>query len=61
MLNTLPEGRCVVGDDNELSLALSQCLQRLFVAEHILATLDDQTQARVDALYRLLLQVQTAG
>ena len=61
LLNTLPEGRCVVGDDDELSLALPQCLERLFVAEHILAGLNDQTEARVDALYGLLLQGQTTG
>jgi len=52
----LPEGWGVVSDDDQLSLALSQCLQGLFVAKHKLATLHHQSQARVDVLDVLLLQ-----
>jgi len=51
---TLPQGRRVVGDDDELGLALAQRLERLAVAEHVLATLHHQRQPSVDALDRLL-------
>ncbi len=51
----LPERRCVVGDDDELGLALPEGLERLLVAQHVLAGLHDEGQARVDGLGRLLL------
>ena len=50
----LLERGAVVGNDDEPSLALTKCLQRLLVAELSLAGLHDQGQARVDALGRLL-------
>ena len=51
-----PQRWSVVGDDDELRLALAQSLERLSVAEHVLTALHDQRQPRVDALYRLFLQ-----
>ena len=50
-----PEGRSVVGHEDELGLAVTQGLEGLLVAEHVLATLHDKSQARVDALDSLLL------
>lgn len=40
----------IVGDNDELSLALAQCLQSLLVAQAVFARFHDQSQASVDAL-----------
>lgn len=40
----------VVGDDDQLSLALTKGLQGLFVAQAILSRFHDQSQAGVDGL-----------
>merc|ERR550534_2954589 len=50
----LPEGRSVVGDDDELGLAQSEAVEGLFVAQQALSGLHDEGQARVDALVALL-------
>jgi hypothetical protein len=50
----LPEGRGVVGDDDELRLSHAQTLERLLVAEDVLARLHHEGQPRVDRLYGLL-------
>ena len=54
---SLPEGWGVVGDDNELGFALTQCLQGLLVAQEVLARLHHQSQPGIDVLRRLFLQV----
>ena len=50
-----PEGWGVVGNDDQLCLAVAQGLQSLLVAKHIFPTLHHQGKARVDALNGLLL------
>ena len=46
----LPDGGAVVGEDDELGLARSEGPEGGFVAEGVLATLDDQTQFAVDVV-----------
>lgn len=45
----------IVGDDDQLGLALAQGLQGLLVSEAVLAGLHDQRQAGVDAIQSLFL------
>jgi hypothetical protein len=47
--------RGVVGEEDELGLALTQRLQGLSVAQDVLARLDDQLESVVDALGVLFL------
>lgn len=54
----LPEAGRVVGDDDELRLAGPEGLQRLLVAEAVLARLGDHLQAGIDVLRGLLLKRQ---
>ena len=58
VLITVPEGWCVVGNDDKLSLSSTQCLQSLLVTQHIFTTLHHEGQTRVDALKGLFLQSQ---
>lgn len=51
-----PQGRTVVGEDDQLRFALSDHLQSLLVAQHVLATFHNQLEPRVDRLQRLFLQ-----
>ena len=51
----LPQLRRVVGQDDQLGLALSQSLECLSVAQDVLAGLDDQLESAVDALHGLFL------
>jgi hypothetical protein len=46
----LPQLRSVVGEKDELGLALTQRLQGLSVAQDVLAGLDDQLESVVDTL-----------
>ena len=50
----LPQGWCIVGDDDELSLALPKALEGLLVSEHVLARLHDKGETGVDGLDGLL-------
>ena len=50
----LPEGRSVVGNNDELGLAQSEAVEGLFVAQQALSGLHDEGQTRVDALVALL-------
>ena len=52
---SLPQGRGVAGDDDELGLALAEGLQGLLVAQDVLAGLHHQGEPGVDGLGRLLL------
>ena len=49
----LAQGRAIVGNQDQLRLALSQCLQGRLVAQAVLATLHDQLQPRIDRVRRL--------
>lgn len=53
----IPERRGVVGNDHQLSLASSQGLQCLLVAQDILARFHDQCQAGIDVVCGLFLQL----
>jgi hypothetical protein len=46
----LSDGGAVVGEDDELGLAVSQRAQGGLVAEHVLATLDDEGELAVNVL-----------
>ena len=52
---TLPQLWGVVGQDDQLGLALSQSLQSLSVAQDVFTRLDDQLESVVDALHGLFL------
>lgn len=51
----LPEMGSVVGNDDQLGLALAEGLQGLLVAQAVLAGLHDQSQTSIDALQSLFL------
>jgi len=51
----LSERRSVGGDQNELGLPRSQCLNCRLEAERVLVRLHNQRKSRVDILCRLLL------
>lgn len=55
----LPESRAVVGQDDQLSFALSDHLLGLLVAQHVLATLHHQLESGVDGLHRLFLHSES--
>ena len=48
-----PQSWTVVGKDNQLGFALSDHLQSLFVAQHVLPTVHNKLEPRVDRLQRL--------
>merc|ERR1712045_158626 len=50
----LPEGRSVVGNNDELGLAQPEAVEGLLVAQEALARLHDKGETRVDALIALL-------
>merc|ERR1719296_137887 len=50
----LPEGRAVVGDDDQLGLSLAEGLQSRLVPEGVLSGLDDQTELGPDGVALLL-------
>ena len=50
----LPEGRSVVGNNDELGLAQPEAVEGLLVAQEALAGLHDKGETRVDALIALL-------
>lgn len=47
---SLPDGGAVVGEDDELGLTVSQRAEGRLVAEHVLATLDDERELAVNVL-----------
>lgn len=49
----LAQGRAVVGDQDQLGLALPQSLQSCLVTQAVLATLHDQLQSRIDGVLGL--------
>ena len=52
------QSRAVVGDDNQLSLGLSEILESAAVAQIDLSALHDKGETRVDAFLSLLLLVR---
>lgn len=52
-----PQRRSVVCNDDQLGLALTQCLQGLFVAQAVLAGLHHQRQTGIDGFQRLFLEI----
>ena len=59
-MEELPEGRSVVGNDDQLSQASSEGLQCLLVAEHVLAGLHDKSQTGIDVVRCLFLKRRKA-
>lgn len=55
-----PEGRAVVGQDDQLGFPLTDHLLGLFVAQDVLSTLHHQLESGVDGLHRLFLCEQDA-
>merc|ERR1719265_2721663 len=49
------QGRAVVGNQNELGLALAQSFQRCFVSKGVLSTLHHKLKTGVDGIGSLLL------
>ena len=51
----LPEWWCVVGNDDQFGLALTQCLQGLFVSQAEFAGFHDQSQTGIGGFQSLFL------
>jgi len=54
----IPERRRVIGNDHQLGSTLTQWLQRLPIAKHVLSTLHHQRQTRVYTLNCLFLLIK---
>lgn len=54
----LPQGRTVVGEDDQLGFALANHFQGLFVPQHIFATFHNQLEPGVNGLQGLFLKMQ---
>lgn len=54
-----PEGRAVVGQDDQLGFSLTDHLLGLFVAQHVFPTFHHQLETGVDGLQGLFLDIET--
>jgi hypothetical protein len=50
--------RCVVGNDDQLSFTLTECLEGLFVAKAVFAGFHYKCQASIDGLQGFFLEIK---